>query len=87
MAGSPNRESGWHSAAGSANYIDLRDMGNVLSLPAFSLSCRQHRTRPCKERKDGAPTVLVTPARSRARATRRAQDSLPSLNDFFLEIR
>jgi hypothetical protein len=26
MAGSPNVGSGWHSTAGSANYIDLRDM-------------------------------------------------------------
>jgi hypothetical protein len=35
MAGSPNGESGWHSTAGSANYIDLRDMGNVPSVPGF----------------------------------------------------
>jgi hypothetical protein len=31
---------------------------------------RQHRARPCKKRKSAAPTVLMMPARSKARATR-----------------
>jgi hypothetical protein len=35
------------------------------------LQCRQHRARPCKERKSGAPTVVVLSARSKAWATRR----------------
>src|SRR5450631_3432458 len=29
---------------------------------------RQHRARPCKKRKSGAPTVLMMPARPKARA-------------------
>lgn len=32
--------------------------------------CRQHRTRPCTKRKDGAPTVLVMPRGFKGRATR-----------------
>src|SRR4029077_7099461 len=31
----PNGESGWHSTAGIANYIDLRDVGKVPSVPGF----------------------------------------------------
>ncbi len=32
--------------------------------------CRQSGTRPCKKRKDGAPTVVVVSAKIKGRATR-----------------
>src|SRR5215472_10753160 len=39
---------------------------------------RQHRARPCKKRKDGAPTLLIASARSKAWATRLQGSGVPS---------
>src|ERR1700676_4984232 len=47
---------------------------------SIALDARIPDSRPCKERKSGAPTVLVMPARSRARDTRHFSCSLQRAN-------
>ena len=46
--GNPNAERGWHSTAGSANYMELRDMGSVPSVPGlvFRFSVRPRFSVP-----------------------------------------
>ena len=50
---------------------DLVPRSRRLKVEPKNPRSRQHRARPCKKRKSGAPTVLMMPVRSKARATRR----------------